>query len=595
MMPLGRQSVESPEMEGLPGDGIQSSGENGAGMGSDPKRGRDRKTDILYRLCYYTGAQVIRRTKWARRRLDRTAAAVSNLAYESWKGVAKNFKIFAVKNNIPLDGLLDVYESVRAGSRRAREGGVFSLLLYWIAIAAATVVGGVKKLFSSASYAGPLAAGCVFVFVVSYTMNLTFALKVEYNGEFVGYITDESVFDEAEAQMRGRIVFEEYIRPDDTIPRFTMAVVDDRELLDSNGLTNELIQASGNELSEAYGLYVADKFLGAVADRQLLVDLLESVKDQYRTGDPDESVEFVKEVEIRDGLYPVTSVADISLIEEQVMSEEIEEQVYTAQSGDAPLSIAKKNNISYATLKSLNPDIENRLMVGQEVLVQKAVPMLEVKVEKTISYENEIPFKIEQIQDSSQYQGYVKVQQVGQKGTERVTAKVTYIDGVEVARTVLDTRTISEPITEKVVVGGKRPLSQIPVGAQTTSSTFRWPVDGGKVSCGINGYWGHTGMDIAAQAGTAVRAAASGTVTLVKYSSVGYGRHVMIDHGGGVQTLYGHNSEIYVQVGDWVEQGQLIAAVGRTGRATGNHCHFEIRINGKYMDPSKYIGTVYPY
>jgi murein DD-endopeptidase MepM/ murein hydrolase activator NlpD len=64
----------------------------------------------------------------------------------------------------------------------------------------------------------------------------------------------------------------------------------------------------------------------------------------------------------------------------------------------------------------------------------------------------------------------------------------------------------------------------------------------------------------------------------------------MIDHGGNVQTLYAHNSQIYVKVGDWVEQGQLIAAMGRTGRATGVHLHFEIRINGRYMNPAKYIG-----
>ena len=68
-----------------------------------------------------------------------------------------------------------------------------------------------------------------------------------------------------------------------------------------------------------------------------------------------------------------------------------------------------------------------------------------------------------------------------------------------------------------------------------------------------------------------------------------------MDHGGGVQTLYAHNSKIYVKVGDWVEQGQLIAGMGRTGRASGIHVHFEIRINGNTVNPSKYVGSKSPY
>lgn len=102
-------------------------------------------------------------------------------------------------------------------------------------------------------------------------------------------------------------------------------------------------------------------------------------------------------------------------------------------------------------------------------------------------------------------------------------------------------------------------------------------------------------MDIACNYGTPVYAAASGTVTKAVYNTTGYGYHIIISHGGGVETLYGHNSKLYVKAGDWVEQGQLIAAVGRTGRASGNHVHFEIRVNGRYMNPANYIGTVSPY
>ena len=171
---------------------------------------------------------------------------------------------------------------------------------------------------------------------------------------------------------------------------------------------------------------------------------------------------------------------------------------------------------------------------------------------------------------------------------------MVYVDGVEQSRTILSTTVLKEPVNEVMIVGGKQPLTQLPASAMTTDSYFIWPVDGGYLSCGFYGYYNHGGMDIAAKMGTAVRASASGTVVAAfNYTNGAYGRYVIIDHGGGVQTLYAHNSQVYVQVGEWVEQGQLIAAVGATGNAYGNHCHFEVRVNGVRKDPAGYIGTVY--
>lgn len=98
----------------------------------------------------------------------------------------------------------------------------------------------------------------------------------------------------------------------------------------------------------------------------------------------------------------------------------------------------------------------------------------------------------------------------------------------------------------------------------------------------------HTGLDIAAPRGTKISAAASGTVVFAGTKG-SFGKMVVISHGNGVQTYYAHCSSLLVSKGDTVKQGQAIAKVGKTGNATGNHLHFEVRVNGQSYNPQKYI------
>ena len=100
---------------------------------------------------------------------------------------------------------------------------------------------------------------------------------------------------------------------------------------------------------------------------------------------------------------------------------------------------------------------------------------------------------------------------------------------------------------------------------------------------------GHSGMDLAVPTGTSVRAALPGTVTVSAYNRGGYGYYVMIDHGSGLATLYGHNSQLLARVGQTVEAGDVIALSGSTGRSTGPHLHFEVRINGERTNPRSYL------
>ena len=98
----------------------------------------------------------------------------------------------------------------------------------------------------------------------------------------------------------------------------------------------------------------------------------------------------------------------------------------------------------------------------------------------------------------------------------------------------------------------------------------------------------HSGLDLASRYGAPVMATADGVVTYVGYQN-GYGHIVSIDHGYGIQTRYAHNSKLYVQRGQKVRRYEVIAAVGNSGRSTGPHLHYEVRVRGVAVDPINYI------
>lgn len=121
------------------------------------------------------------------------------------------------------------------------------------------------------------------------------------------------------------------------------------------------------------------------------------------------------------------------------------------------------------------------------------------------------------------------------------------------------------------------------------ASGFAWPITG-SITSGYGPRWGrmHSGIDIDCVTGAPIRASKAGTVVSATYDGSGYGYYIVIDHGGGFASLYAHMSELYVSGGS-VAQGQTIGACGSTGASTGDHLHFEIRVNGSPQDPLSYL------
>ena len=141
----------------------------------------------------------------------------------------------------------------------------------------------------------------------------------------------------------------------------------------------------------------------------------------------------------------------------------------------------------------------------------------------------------------------------------------------------------------------------LPVGKPIAGLTLSWPMAGARITqvfgpsellleppLGPYAHF-HTGLDIAAPFGTTVTAAADGVVVAVGHSRVGYGNYVVIAHGGGIMTLYGHLLETNVDVGNKVVRGQRVGLEGSTGWSTGPHVHFELRVNDAVIDPMPYL------
>lgn len=141
---------------------------------------------------------------------------------------------------------------------------------------------------------------------------------------------------------------------------------------------------------------------------------------------------------------------------------------------------------------------------------------------------------------------------------------------------------IEAKILQQSVLKDMLPNSN-PISAAYNSSSYGWRIDpfnGNKAF--------HEGLDFTANTGTPIRAAADGIVSAAEQSGA-YGKLVKIEHGAGLETRYAHTSRILVKVGERVVKGQIVAEVGSTGRSTGPHLHYEIRLNGAALDPRKYL------
>lgn len=449
-----------------------------------------------------------------------------------------------------------------------------------------------------ANYALPVLGFCFLFQVVSSGMNITYALAIEENGKLIGYVEDEAVFTEAQLQVRARIVNTdaEQTAEFELAPSYSVVAVNPDDIVDVDTITNSIIRMSSSDILTAKGVYIDGEFYGAVTSADNIKSIIEQTLSAYRTGAEGEQVSLTRDIELREGLYLTSSVVDSEKIEQLLQSNVSARQVYVIEKGDSPIMIANKNGLTYAEFKKLNPTIEEECFVGQEALISNEEPFLSVRVQRTETYDEEIPYETEVTKDNTKNKSYSLVTQQGKNGLQTVTASVEYVNGIEQKRDILETTVLEEPVTKKMVQGTitettyRASYVAATYGSGSIDSNFIWPVGGsGGYISQYYGNYGHTGLDIAGSYGLPILAVAPGKVVVSGWY-YSYGKCVVIDHGNGVRTLYGHASSLNVSVGDYVSQGQTIALMGSTGNSSGNHLHIEVQINGSTRNPLNYIG-----
>lgn len=276
-------------------------------------------------------------------------------------------------------------------------------------------------------------------------------------------------------------------------------------------------------------------------------------------------------------------ILDVNEAVEKIVSGRGAKKTYQVVEKDTMWDIAIRNGISIEDIEDANPGIDmEKLKIGQVINLAVNLPYINVEIAANIKSQETIPFDTEKVVDKSLAKGASSVKKEGKNGLTEFEKNVVILNGDIIEEDVVNSKVITQVVDKVIAVGEKE--KQV-----VASGNFMRP-SRGSLTSNFGRRWGrqHTGVDLASPTGTPIYAADGGTVSLAgRYGA--YGLCIIINHGNGYQTLYGHTSKLFVKPGQKVSKGEKIANVGSTGRSTGPHLHFEVRRNGVPQNPLRYI------
>lgn len=458
------------------------------------------------------------------------------------------------------------------------------------------------------NFALPVLSLVILLNVATLCADTTFALEINYNDKTIGYVQNEEVYKEARELAFDRLdisaassVVTDDGKESELIgeAQYKIKPVKLSQINDASEICDKLIENSDSKITNACGIYIDNQFVCAVKNETDALSVFDSILAKHETDEENAVVSFVENIEYVQGLYPdnENTVRDAAYLSEKLNSQKSEARYYTVQAGDTVSQIAQRFGMKPSQIFNLNPSLKENIYIGQQILLSNEVNFLRVQTTKTETRKVEIPYKTVEIKTDKLYIGDKKTITKGVNGVQEVTELVTYIDGVRVSTKEVSRTTISEPTDKKVQVGTKK--NNYSSGAIVSGGgRLLWPTVGAySISSGYGrrsfGDGWHAGIDIVRPGGSSgctVVAAESGTVTYAGWYNSG-GCTVMIKHANGLSTMYCHMKagSIRVYSGQKVVRGQAIGQIGATGYVTGAHLHFEVKVNGRNVNPMNYL------
>ena len=565
--------------------------------------------DEIYRQIYFIGIQTLRYGKrffkWFLALLLKPVKVLGTFIFTILIVIDKHaLKTFHKRMN-ELKALLKDAKTVskKDSDSKGKKKGLKQMFQY-IGIALRRY----RKVFIYAlNFLLPIVSLAVLVNVIAFWSNAAFALEINYNDEVIGYVQNEAVYKEAR-----KLAFERLGTDATSIEisqdgnketqligdaEYSIKMVKRSQINDASEICDNLIEKTDNQITNACGIYIDDKFICAVKNETDALTVFDSILTEHETEEENAVVSFVENIDYVQGLYldSEKTIKDAEYLQNRLKAKTSEARYYTAEEGDTLSRIAEKFEMTEEQIRKLNPDLPEDFQKGEKILLSRATSLLRIQTTKTELKEAEIPYETLTVKTNNLYAGDKKVVTKGEYGVEQITQLVTYIDGVKVSTREVARTTIKEPISEKIQVGTKKKTSSST--GNYTGGKLGWPTIGAYSISSPYGYrnfgdgW-HGGIDIVRPGGSSgctVVAAESGVVVSAGWrGSAGYA--VTIDHGKGVTTMYYHmQNTLKVSAGQRVSRGQAIGNIGATGFVTGAHLHFEVRVNGKEVNPMLYL------
>lgn len=440
-----------------------------------------------------------------------------------------------------------------------------------------------RLVMKRATQAAVMGAAAVFAMSTSF---YGFGFEVILDGSPVGYVQSKADFEGVVADVEGRvsdILGHSYYMSPDVSYRYNLLQKD--QLCDLGAMRENLF-GQVSAVRELYVLTIDGNVAAAVDDEAAVRGMLDALLRKYTPEGGTAS--FVNDVSVEKRFVDTGKQVTLAQLREMLETPLRDTLSYTVREGDTFNEIARAHGMASDSLLELNPGYDTLdLSPGDELTIADPAPLISVESRVRVSYGETVSFETVYEDDAGLYKGQTKTVANGKNGEATITADILSLNGREIGRDIVSSATTLEPVTEVIRVGTATPPPKSPTGKYSRpyggrlTSVFGWRTVFGRRDF-------HSGVDFAGPTGSAVKASDGGTVVQAGWSG-GYGYCVKISHGNGVETLYGHNSKLLVTVGQKVAKGDVIAKVGSTGRTTGPHCHFEVRINGTPVNPFQYI------